>query len=308
MFQGVGMKRKVIQIADSTQLVSLPRKWAKLHNIKKGEELDVEICGNKVIVSTGKEIEQEPSNLNAKNLYPMIRRSIHALYKKGVDEIRVEFDEKTSHYVQSALGKEAVGFEIVDQSPISCTIRHVGGELDDFDSILRRTFLLLINMAEETHNAIKKGDFVALRNTMFLEESNNRFTTGCRRLINKKKNEPLMGPLYYIVEELENIADYYKYLCAYFYDKRDEIKKVSPDVLKMFEKVIEMTRLFYETYYKFDQNKIRKIGELRKHNLKKGMELMEKKLKPYEHMLLHDLLTINQKVFCLVGPYLVMKL
>ena len=30
------MKRKVIQIANSTQLISLPRKWVLDHNIKKG--------------------------------------------------------------------------------------------------------------------------------------------------------------------------------------------------------------------------------------------------------------------------------
>ena len=303
------MKRKVIQIANSTQLVSLPRKWAKIHDIKKSDELDVEIQGNKVIVSTEKDVEQEPTFLNVKDLYPMIVRSIHALYKRGVDDIKIEFDEATFPYVQKALGKEAVGFEIIDQSPTSCRIKHVGGELDDFDSILRRTFLLLINMAEETHNAIKKGEFTALRNLIFLEESNNRFTTGCRRLLNKKRNEPLVGPLHYIVEDLENIADCYKYMCTYLYKRKDEIKKVNKDVLEVFERVIQMTRLFYEVYYKYDKDKIRKLGELRKINTKQAIGLIEsKKLKPYEQIVLHDLMTLNQKVFCLVGPYLVRKL
>ena len=36
------MRRKVIQIAESTQLISLPRKWALKYNIKKGEELEIE--------------------------------------------------------------------------------------------------------------------------------------------------------------------------------------------------------------------------------------------------------------------------
>ena len=35
------MKRKVIQIADSTQLISLPRKWSLAHGIKKGDELEI---------------------------------------------------------------------------------------------------------------------------------------------------------------------------------------------------------------------------------------------------------------------------
>ena len=52
-------------------------------------------------------------------------------------------------------------------------------------------------------------------NIAFLEEANNRFTTTCRRLLNKKgyKEYKKLGPLYYMIEELENIADQYKYLC-----------------------------------------------------------------------------------------------
>ena len=34
----VVVQRKVIQIAESTQLISLPRKWAVKHNIKKGDD------------------------------------------------------------------------------------------------------------------------------------------------------------------------------------------------------------------------------------------------------------------------------
>jgi len=48
------MRRKVIQIADSTQLVSLPRKWALKHGIKKGDELNIEEKGSELLVSVEK--------------------------------------------------------------------------------------------------------------------------------------------------------------------------------------------------------------------------------------------------------------
>ena len=41
------MRRKVIQIAGSTQLISLPRKWAIRQGIEKGEELNIDEQGNK---------------------------------------------------------------------------------------------------------------------------------------------------------------------------------------------------------------------------------------------------------------------
>ena len=56
------MKRKVIQIAESTQLVSLPRKWALKYGVKKGDEVDVLEEGNKIVVSTGVEDEKKSKN------------------------------------------------------------------------------------------------------------------------------------------------------------------------------------------------------------------------------------------------------
>ena len=50
--------RKVIQIADSTLTISLPKDWRDLHNIKKGDSLcffnidDILILSNKAIDET----------------------------------------------------------------------------------------------------------------------------------------------------------------------------------------------------------------------------------------------------------------
>ena len=55
------MRRKVLQIAESTQLISLPRKWTLKYNIQKGDELEVEENGNKIQISTEK--VQEPGNI-----------------------------------------------------------------------------------------------------------------------------------------------------------------------------------------------------------------------------------------------------
>ena len=52
------MQRKVIQIADSTQLVSIPRQWGRKYNIKKGDELEVTEKDNTLEIST-KKINQE---------------------------------------------------------------------------------------------------------------------------------------------------------------------------------------------------------------------------------------------------------
>lgn len=303
------MKRSVIQIADSTQLVSLPRNWCKQFNIKKADELDVTIKGNKLEVSTEKGYKTENAELDITHLDPMVLRCVVALYKKGADEIKLTYDDvKELDAVQKLIGKEAVGYEIVDQGRNYCIIKHVSGELGDFDTILRRTFLLLLNMATEAYTSVKNKEFSALKNVAYLEEANNRFTTTCRRLLNKKGlgDDRKIGPMYYIVEELENLADQYKYLCQYLSEK--EKTKIHDDVLHFFSDVNEYLKLFYDLFYKHDKEKLVLFGEKRKELVATAQRLFEKNLPPENYMLVHNLFVIMQKLFCLSGPYLVLAL
>jgi len=305
------MKRKVIQIADSTQLVSLPRKWALQHGVKKGDELDIKEEGNKIIVSTEASTQKETKEIDVSNLEPMILRAIVALYKKGIDEIKVIFDKpELIASVQKVIGKEAVGFEITDQGENYCIIKHVSGELEDFDPVLRRTLLLLLSMAERSYNAVKNGAFDQLQNIAFLEEANNRFTTSCRRGLNKVgyKNPRVIGPLYYIVESLENLADQYKYLCLHLYKLKGKKIKIRKDILDLFNRVNNMLKTYYEVFYKYDNKKVAFIGKERKEIVDKMIKLIEKTKDPNEFFILHYLMTIMQKIFCLVGPYLVIAL
>jgi phosphate uptake regulator len=307
----VKIRRKVIQIANSTQLISLPRKWAQKYNIKKGDELEVEEQGSKISVSTEKGYKTEKVELDISNLGPMILRCVVALYKQGVDEIRVSFNKpELIESVQKAIGKEAVGYEITEQGNDYCIIKHVSGELEDFDPILRRTFLLLISMADESLDSIKKNELNNLKNIAFLEEANNRFTTTCRRLLNKKgyKDARKIGPLYYIIEEIENIADQYKYLCDYFYNLRNKKIKINKDVLELYQETNEMLKQFYELFYKFEKDKLVFIGNQRKILVDRFLHLFEKNSSNIDKLVLHQLFTIMQKTFCLVGPYLVINL
>jgi phosphate uptake regulator len=303
------MRRKVIQIADSTQLISLPRKWALKYGIKKGDEVEVLEEGARLVVSTDRGEISENAELNIDNLEPMVLRYLVALYKKGVDEVNVTFNKPEKiRAVQSSIGKEAVGYEITDQTATSCTIKHVSGELEEFEPVLKRTFLLLVSMADQTYDALKDSHFEDLKNAAFLEEANNRFTTTCRRMLNKKghKSKKKSGPLYYIIEDLENIADQYKYLCLHFYGKKDKKSiKFSKEVLDLFKQTNSVVKRFTELYNSYSVEKVVEIGKARKEMVPKAFELMEKSKNPNDTLLIHYSITIMQKIFCLVGPYLV---
>ncbi|HLG23498.1 MAG TPA: AbrB/MazE/SpoVT family DNA-binding domain-containing protein [Candidatus Nanoarchaeia archaeon] len=302
------MKRRVIQIANSTQLVSLPRKWTLKYGVTKGEEIDVLEDGNKLIISTDKVQEFENKVLEAEKWKEYLPRVIYSLYKKGVDEIRANFrNPETLKVIQKSLGKQTVGFEIIDQGNNYCIIKNVSGDLEDFDSVLRRTFLILIQMSKEIFESIKNLDYNHLNSVAFLEESNNRFTTTCRRLLNKKgyKNYKHTGPMYYMIEELENTADQYKYICNYIANMNPKTNPPSKDTLDLMAIVNESLQLFYETFYKFDESKIVRISQNRSMVVSKSITLFGKKGSLIDNILLHHELIIMQKIFCLTGPYLI---
>lgn len=305
------MKRSVIQLAGRTLLVSLPAKWVDANNVKKGDELELIEDGHRITINTEQKSKLETAELNADFLGALIQRYIYALYKKGIDEIRINYsDPKIADLIRDTLLNETVGYEIVSQTPRSCDIKLItSGNIEEFDSLLRRTFLLLISMAEETETAIKNKDFEHLSKTAQLEAPNNRLTTVCRRSLNKWGTDKFnkVGPIYYIIEDLENVADEYKYLCMKLYDLKNSTKTVKPEVLTLFEKTNHIIRTFYEAFYKFDPAKFVTIFDSRKKLVKDAHDLIEnKKLTSAEFYLLHHSLVIMQKIFCMTGPYLIL--
>ena len=94
------MKRRVIQIANSTQLISLPRKWTQKYGVKKGDEMEVEEQGNKILISTEKGAELGHIEIDVTGLdRTTILYYIQTLYRTGYDEIKVNFNNPTTiHY------------------------------------------------------------------------------------------------------------------------------------------------------------------------------------------------------------------
>lgn len=226
------MKRKVIQIANSTQLVSLPRAWAIQNKIKKGDEVEVMATTQGLLISKEAQKEQfrkievrVPNQLTAQVI-------LSALYKGGYDEVRLIVNkadeiERIQHFVSS----NCQGFGVVEHGRNYIVVRKFSDELpEQFFSVLNRMISFILNMASECHEAVKKSDRGALKNVVLMDDNINKYAYYCLRMINKfpeALKEPT-GPLYFIVEQLEGVGDAYKHL-ATFLSKQ---KKISPHLVK----------------------------------------------------------------------------
>ena len=305
------MRRKIIQIAGSTQLVSLPRQWAKKHNLQRGQEVEVKEDGSSIIVKADNKPFVETADLDISNIGDLARRCIRALYKRGVDELRVTFKNGSDIItVQNAIDAESVGFEILEQSEKHCTIKYVSGTLHKFDSIIRRTFLLLINMSTQTYDHLRERNFTALRNTVVLEKANNRFTAICRRYLNKCPEEygKKVGPMYYILEELEKLANQYKYICQHFSRLKNKSVEIEKSTFNLFKTSNDMLRTYYELFYKFDSKKLVKMKEQKDAIFDEGHVLLQKNLNYANNWLIYHALVISSKLFEMTGPLMSLKL
>ncbi|MCK4521587.1 MAG: phosphate uptake regulator PhoU [Nanoarchaeota archaeon] len=262
------MKRKVIQIANSTQLISLPRKWAVKHGIKKGDEIDVEEQGNKLIIDTEKGVDLERIELDITGLdRSSIMYYMRSAYRKGYDEIAIKFDDPlTTHFrlnkklkVLSIIHTEVnrlVGVEIIKQTENFCLIKDISqSSIKEFDNVLRRIFLLLKDTNNDLMNGLKKRDFVLAETIEEKHDTITKFVSYCLRLLNKYgyEDSKKTAILYHTIASLDKITDIMKYVARDTLIYKPTLKKESKATLDLINNSMES---YFDLFYKFEKNKI----------------------------------------------------
>ncbi len=256
------MKRKIIQLASKTFVVTLPTGWVKQWGVKKGEEVDVVEAGSRLIVSTSEPRSLRKGAIDASNASERtLRWLLSSLHKKGYDEIEIKSTNPEHAIVIDQLLKDLfLGFAVVHRSGSVCIVRSLAKELDDqLDVIVRRAFLVTLSLAEQSFELSKQKKFDELSNLFDLEKQNNQLTNFCERILNKRGlNDPVKNSFFYVIMwNLEKIADEYLYVCNYL----SKSKKISKDVLDLFGKVNALLRSYYELFYKFDVEKLSRLSD-----------------------------------------------
>lgn len=300
------MKRKVIQIANSTQLVSLPRRWSINNKIKKGCEVDVDITENKVVISTEGHHEPAKISFNADNISPMLIRYISALYKSGADEIEMSFSEEDpTNALSREINELLPGYEVLSHTSKNIMIKDLAWETNpDLDSVIKRIFFVTISMAENVNEWLAQKDKSLtkekIESTLALEKTNNRLCNYCMRHLHKNGygSPSIRFSLYTTIYEMEKIGDELKYLCQYLISLSDSKKAMrSHDVKKYFSEVLAYMKDLMKIYYKPESKGISYIGSERKRLIQSGFSLMDKATKEEERIIFNSM-NIVQSLFC----------
>lgn len=281
------MKRKVIQIANSTQLVSLPRKWAQKYGVKKGDDIEIEEDGSRLIVQTESVVELEKIEIDVSGLdRTSILYYIQSLYRVGYDEILVKFDDPYTIHLRTGEKKKVIsviheivnrltGFEIVQQKENFCLIKDLSDiSPKEFETALRRIFLLLIDVNKDLLEGVKNDNRALIETIDEKHDSVMKFVSYCLRILNKKGYEKprKTSVIYHIIANLDKVVDVIKYSARYFLDNNLTLKKESKIFLETIHSSIDS---YYEFFYKFDIKKVRSMYESRD----KVVKLIDKNIK-----------------------------
>lgn len=294
--------RKLISFGKTSFVMSIPKSWVLKNNLKKGDLVSLEEKeGNLILVPNANLHEGKPEEIEI-SLDDLDRTSImyliRSIYRKGYDIIKIKFNNQTCvHYrtgendnVISVIHEEVnrlVGVEIVEQKEKYCVVRSISDPTSkEFDTVLRRLFLLLINAAEDLLTGVKSDDKALIATIDNKHNTVSKFASYCLRIINKGKFQKSKDAffVYHTIANLDKVADTLKYAARRMLDYKKPLKR---DSIKILEQIIESWKIYYDLYYKFDPKKVEALSRNRD-DVKTKISELSKKLIPHEEILMLD--------------------
>ncbi|MBI5390070.1 hypothetical protein HZB02_01135 [Candidatus Woesearchaeota archaeon] len=292
------MKRKIVKQGPATLMVSLPSSWVKRYHLNKGDELDVAEQQQQLVFSTGKipalgkiEIQLPSGSLQ------FVKTVIGNAYKKGYDEVVVFYTHADGLAQLRAVVDDFLGYEIVEQTTRSVTIKSLALPSDqEFDILLRRCFLLVKEMAAAAASPVfAHGSF----DPAPLAHDVTKFADFCKRLINTgricKKEDGQF--LYLIVWEIEKICRAYAQLHVL-------LKTETPRPM-LHHYIAEASSLFsqvYDAFYQKNSAQLAQITVRKDELLYQQLPKLAVQVKGKEVLILYTTSSIIRRTHDLVGP------
>ncbi len=284
------MGRKVIRQGNNTLTITLPRDWTSKFGIEGGDELSVEQKGRSLILSSSKDTKAESCEITIENPEKFLRRFIDVLYRQGQDEIRVNFKD---HKVMALIQKEIeslLGFEIVEQGKNYCLLKNVAVAMEsEFDTVIRRIFLMLKSNFSDITTAAKAGSHEGLESISDSEKINNKLVNFCQRTINKKghmENHKVTST-FYIVSQLEQVADELRDISLLLTKNSQPLSKETVLALQSAESIFNR---IYNLFYRFDRESLIATTKEEKEAVSQCRSLIQKK-RGSEVLVLHHVLS-----------------
>lgn len=301
------MKRRLVKQGGSTMTVTLPPNWIKRFRLDSGDEVEVQEQQSHVIISTEAGKKSKNCDVSVIGMGAMVKRILGALYKTGYNEFSIRFETPEEfETAQRVIREQFVGFEVVDHKKNKLIAKRITNiETKEFDTMLRRMFIIIKLMGEDAVEAIKEKNANQLKMIALRDGDVNKIADYCRRTINKQGtiNFDRPGPLYFVVEQLEKIGDAYRDLCRHLGEQNLEETKTDIDFFRLVNKLYAS---LYELFFKFEVDNLPGLYSLQK-EIKEKSHLLFKD-NNHDPRVTHYLQLISQCTWDSHGPIVTMRM
>ncbi len=255
--------RKIVQHGSSTLTISLPYRWTQKYGLNKGDELALEPHGKNLLIKTDRNPENKVKSLSYPKNKIFLKRDLLNLYRQGYDEVVLKFSYEIPIAAILEQLDEILGFEIVEQTESTCIIRNVANvKVKEFDSMLKRLFILAHTFSSAVLEAIKEKNISKLQSGKSVERESNKLVNYCQRVLNKGDFEDItrITALFSLVDRLELINDSLGDISDYLIKKNFSLDNKT---IMFFE---ELNNHFQDIYMQyFCSNRV--VSELKKKRL-----------------------------------------
>ena len=296
------MRRKIILMGGKTHVISLPLKWIKKYQVKKGQELELQENQNKILVSTDSKPALKEIDLNLTNTdTSTIVRNIVTCYQTGFNFLNIKFDKKVLNLKTNKQMKtidliqdtcdQLIGFEITEQKEGFCHIKDItDNSINEFNKILRRTFLMLNCLSTETLDYLKGKETEDLHKK---HVNIRRFTNYCRRYLNIFGVEDKTNYYNELLLSIEEISRTYRLIT-----KRHRSNQ-NKDIQKILKRTIKLQEEFQKFFYKY---KIEKSTDIIKERLEIFQEINKfQSTEKEDIVLVHRIPNILNRILSLIN-------
>lgn len=298
------MKRKVVKQGPATFMISLPSKWVKKYGVQKGDEVEVEEKGSAINISLGKGHELGRAEVNiVPGTSGFIKSIISNAYKKGYDEVKINFQDANSISKINEAIDSLLGFEIIEEGSDYCIAKNVAKGIDSqYDPILKKSFNMILDNGKMILDSLKNSDYTMSDKVESAQNTVTKFTDFCKRLINiNMRNSEAISFNYTLVWTLEKIGNEFRYL--YRYCRNNNVKKISPEIIEFYKKTLMQFELFRDAYYTRNLKTISDLIKKKDSMMYQEAPKLFEKLNKDDANVLNHLCFVIRRIHDMTGPF-----
>ncbi len=242
-------------------MISLPSKWIKQFNLKKGDEINIEEVDNSLIISKESKKEKKKVKLNLTNYTESaIRTGIINSYRSGFDIIEINFKDNNQYkIILNTINNYLIGFDVIKKEKNICVIENITEPSEDqFDVLFRKILYNISLLINGTEARLKEEAKFEDYEEIVL--SIHKYDNFCRRVISKNNIFGNESKLFWTFSGILIHGQRELYHLNKFLDKN----KVNFKNFEFFNHVKKIFDLLSQGYVQKDISKLEDLHELEK--------------------------------------------